>query len=80
MDGVSGIGRACALWLALGACHAAAQSRPAADTVQPDRVSYSTFAPANLDIYLFERAHAAPRRLTNHPALDYDAAVSPDGR
>jgi Tol biopolymer transport system component len=80
LDGVSGIGRACALWLALGACHAAAQSRLAADTAQPDRVSYSTFAPANLDIYLFERAHAAPRRLTNHPALDYDAAVSPDGR
>jgi len=62
----------------LGAWHGAAQSNR--EAVPPDRISYSTFAPGNLDIYLFERAGAAPRRLTDHPALDYDAAVSPDGR
>jgi Tol biopolymer transport system component len=72
------IGRASALLLAaLGAWHAAAQNR--ADAT-PDRLSYSTFAPSNLDIYVFDGTGAEPRRLTDHPALDYDAVVSPDGR
>ncbi len=45
-----------------------------------DRVSYTTSRPGNWDIYLFDRAGTAPRRLTTDPGLDYDAAVSPDGR
>ena len=64
----------------LNAGQIAAQSRVDVDTAPRDRVSYSTFAPGRLDIYLFEGARKTPRRLTNHPALDYDAAVSPDGR
>lgn len=45
-----------------------------------DRVSYTSSRPAGWDVYLFERAGAAPRRLTTDPGLDYDAVVSPDGR
>src|SRR5580700_10792384 len=47
---------------------------------QPDRVAYTSFQPAsNWDIYLFMQPGKAPRRLTDHPGLDYDPVVSPDG-
>ena len=60
--------------------NAESQSRVEVSPVRPDRVSYSTFAPGRLDIYLFERTGEPPRQLTDHPALDYDAVVSPNGR
>lgn len=46
----------------------------------PDRLAYSTFEPGNWDIYLFEQPGAPPRRLTDGPAPEYNATVSPDGR
>ncbi|GAA4401067.1 hypothetical protein GCM10023187_14870 [Nibrella viscosa] len=46
----------------------------------PDRISYVSFRPGNWDLYYFEKPGSSPRRLTNHPDLDYDAAMSPDGR
>jgi len=45
-----------------------------------ERIVYSSLRPGNWDIFYFESPGAAPRRLTNHPGLDYDAAFSPDGR
>jgi Tol biopolymer transport system component len=45
-----------------------------------ERVVYSSLRPGNWDIFYFAGAGAAPRRLTNHPGLDYDAVLSPDGR
>jgi Tol biopolymer transport system component len=45
-----------------------------------ERVVYSSLRPGNWDIFYFPRPGAAPRRLTDHPGLDYDAALSPDGR
>src|SRR5580692_3172229 len=46
-----------------------------------DRVAYITFqSVSNWDIYLFTRSGQAPRRLTDHPGLDYDPVVSPNGR
>ena len=45
-----------------------------------ERIVYSSLRPGNWDIFYFARAGASPRRLTDHPGLDYDAALSPDGR
>ena len=58
--------------------HAAAASSAAAAATE--RIVYSSLRPGNWDIYYFASAGAAPRRLTDHPGLDYDAALSPDGR
>jgi Tol biopolymer transport system component len=81
LDQTFNIHRTCMVSVAiLGVCHAGAQSARDSAAAAPDRVAYSTFAPANWDIYLFDRTRAAPRRLTAHPALDYDASVSPNGR
>lgn len=45
-----------------------------------ERLTYSSYRPAGWDLYLYEAPGVEPRRLTDHPALDYDAAFSPDGR
>jgi len=45
-----------------------------------ERIVYSSLRPGNWDIFYFGSGGAAPRRLTDHPGLDYDAALSPDGR
>jgi Tol biopolymer transport system component len=61
-----------------GAATASAES--AAASRATERIVYSSLRPGNWDVYFFARAGAAPRRLTDHPGLDYDAALSPDGR
>ena len=45
-----------------------------------ERIVYSSLRPGNWDIFYFASRGGAPRRLTDHPGLDYDAALSPDGR
>jgi Tol biopolymer transport system component len=45
-----------------------------------EAIFYTAIRPANWDIYLFDKPEAPPRRLTTHPALDYNAVFSPDGR
>jgi Tol biopolymer transport system component len=72
----------------LGACsdggtpatEAPASSQPAPPATATERIVYSSLRPGNWDVYYFASAGAAPRRLTDHPGLDYDAALSPDGR
>ena len=44
-----------------------------------ETIVYTTLRPPNWDIFLFDESAASPRRLTNHPAPDYDAVFSPDG-
>jgi Tol biopolymer transport system component len=60
------------------AASASSESVPA--PLASERIVYSSLRPGNWDIYHFARAGAIPRRLTDHPGLDYDAALSPDGR
>ena len=47
---------------------------------QRERLTYCSYRPAGWDLYLHEEAGAEPRRLTDHPALDYNAVFAPDGR
>jgi len=44
-----------------------------------ERIVYTTVRPANWELYLF-KTNAAPKQITDDPALDYDATFSPDGR
>jgi Tol biopolymer transport system component len=44
-----------------------------------ERISFSSFRPDGWDIWLLS-PNRPPQRLTDHPALDYDPAWSPDGR
>ena len=45
-----------------------------------EQLIYTTLRPANKELYLFEPGSAAPKAITNDPALDYDSTFSPDGR
>ena len=51
------------------------EPRPARETIV-----YSSIQPANWDLYLFDGPGSEPRRLTADAGLDYNAAISPDGR
>jgi TolB protein len=53
-------------------------SRPATQGLV-EAVVYTSLRPPNLDIYLFDKPSGSPRRLTDDPALDYNAVFSPDG-
>jgi TolB protein len=44
-----------------------------------ERIVYTTVRPANWELFLVE-PNAAPKQITDDPALDYDATFSPDGR
>ncbi len=45
-----------------------------------ETIVYSSILPANWDLYLFDGPGSEPRRLTTDPGLDYNGAISPDGR
>lgn len=60
-------------------CLAQDRSTSPAQARQPERIAYSSYRPAGWDIYYVERPGATARRLTHHPALDYDAVFSADG-
>ncbi|MBI5584306.1 MAG: PD40 domain-containing protein [Deltaproteobacteria bacterium] len=66
--------------LVLAACLAAGEGVGNTPAWGREAIFYTAIRPANWDIYLFERPEKPPRRLTTHPALDYNAVFSPDGR
>ena len=51
------------------------EAEPARETIV-----YSSIQPSDWDLYLFESPGSQPRRLTTDPGLDYNGAISPDGR
>ncbi len=66
--------------LVLSSCTPQAETSSALHSQGVDRVAYVAFMPGNWDIYHFENTDQAPRRLTDHPSLDYNPVFSPDGR
>lgn len=45
-----------------------------------ERIFYSTFSPQDWDVYISKDEGKSFEKFTDHPALDYDAAISPDGK
>lgn len=45
-----------------------------------ERIIYSTFSPQDWDIYISRNSGKNMERFTQHPSLDYDAVISPDGK
>lgn len=45
-----------------------------------ERIFYSTFSPQDWDIYISRDQGQSFGRFTEHPSLDYDAVISPDGK
>src|SRR4051794_14573673 len=43
-------------------------------------IAFASLAPRGWDLYVTDTATGKTRRLTDHPALDYNAAFSPDGK
>jgi Tol biopolymer transport system component len=43
-------------------------------------IAYSSLAPRGWDLYVTDVQASQTRRLTDHPALDYNAAFAPDGQ
>ena len=46
----------------------------------PERVFYSSFRPEGWDIYIVKEGEKTYEKFTEHPALDYDAVVTHDGK
>lgn len=44
------------------------------------RIFYSTFSPQDWDIYISKDQGKSIEKFTDHPSLDYDAVISPDGK
>lgn len=47
---------------------------------QNERIFFSSFTPDAFDIYLSKDEGKTFSKFTDHPALDYDAVISPDGQ
>jgi Tol biopolymer transport system component len=63
-----------------GAPLGAAEPSGSPDTRPPlGTIAFSSVGPRGWDLYVTDLASGQSRRLTDHPALDYNAAFSPDG-
>lgn len=68
------------LCLVLAGCSTPRTARVPDGAELVEAIVYTTLRPPNFDIFLFEEPEAAPRRLTDDDATDYNAVFSPDGR
>jgi Tol biopolymer transport system component len=57
-----------------------AQESAETDEERIETIVYSTIRPPNWDIWLYDASGEPRERLTDSPALEYNAEVSPDGR
>ncbi len=64
--------------LATSLLHAAEDAQ--ANAPKCETIVYTTLRPANWDVFLFEEGNEKTERLTDDPALDYNATFSPDGQ
>ena len=55
-------------------------AQPTLFAQRPERVFYSSFRPEGWDIWITKDEGKSFQALTRHPALDYDAVLTPDGR
>src|SRR5437016_1717506 len=58
---------------------AAAQSSRAGEDQPTGTIAFSSLAPRGWDLYLTDVESRWTRRLSDHPALDFNAAFAPDG-
>ncbi len=58
----------------------AAVGPPSGDDRPKGTIAFASLAPRHWDVYLLDVQSRQPRRLTDHPANDYNAAFSPDGK
>ncbi|MHC1741601.1 MAG: hypothetical protein AB9873_01055 [Syntrophobacteraceae bacterium] len=68
------------LTLAVGSSHAAERFGAPVALVPTGTIAFSSLAPRGWDLYVADRKTLQTHRLTEHPALDYNAVLSPDGR
>ena len=78
MDGASVLFALVAVSAGLAYGHHA-RIRSVREDLPRERIVYSTRRPANWQLYFFG-AGSSPKRITDDPALNYDATFSPDGR
>jgi Tol biopolymer transport system component len=55
-------------------------AEPAGPRPPAGTIAFASLAPRGWDLYVTDVPTGQSRRLTDHPALDYNAAFSPDGR
>ena len=75
------INRLFAVLISMGLGTGVFSAAPAADmATDPGQIVFSSLRPGNWDIFYFAQPGTSPKRLTDHPGLDYEAVFSPDGR
>lgn len=64
------------------ACNFAGENEKKIDEVSlpEEQIYYTSFRPLQWDIYYSEKPGDSVELLTNNPALDYEAVISPDGK
>lgn len=68
------------LLLAATSFHGAGPSGAPAADIPAGTIAFASLAPRGWDLYVADVHSLESRRLTDHPALDYNALYSPDGK